>query len=733
MGNNVTNTKSEGFKLLAIRPIKDCDSKFLKNLIEGQIYQFYSDYSFIRENENDIHSRITKIEHSPSIPIDLFSSEALKINISAIVGKNGSGKSSLIELLFGLIYLVSVEQNFIDKPDDELGKRKYEKLKSQLKVEIYYEIDSSIRRLSFNNNEEGSIYEIIEHKNVQDRRNYIIDYTLSEEAVIDFSNLFYTIAINYSIYGLNAKHLGSWINGLFHKNDAYQTPVVINPMRSNGNFDINDENYLLKSRLLSNVLSLDDKNQLLYDQVAPHKTVENLKFTVNHEKVRFIREEYPPNMNPVLWKFETIFRHFGNGNIEHGESKISNLLYKKLIQKDKKQCAEEFRSEVERYIIKKLHKIAMTYPDYRRFLTSDLPDDSLVYSTNGENPFPIFFIEGENSFENFLVEINKEKSHITFKLNQAINYLKNDILFADSTSSWSLKDQFEISPLMLGKRIKEIDKKGTQIINYIPPSLFDVEIELKDTSLRDSFTIQTMSSGEQQMIHSIQSIVYHIRNINSVFNKNPDLTDINSGRPRVTYDSINIILDEIELYYHPEFQQEYISNLLFALNQIKFDPTNNSRIKNLNFLFSTHSPFILSDLPSQNVLRLRRNDDGKSEPKTSDIQTFGANIYDLFRDSFFMENGFIGKFAKEKIEELLKELYDLKSFYSESNEEFLSHEKFLEYRNRINLIGERIIRIRLYDLLNDLPRHKSPDEIKAEELEKEAREIRRKLNLNGED
>src|SRR5690554_7563297 len=213
MGNNVTNTKSEGFKLLAIRPIKDCDSKFLKNLIEGQIYQFYSDYSFIRENENDIHSRITKIEHSPSIPIDLISSEALKINISAIVGKNGSGKSSLIELLFGLMYFVSVEQNFIDKPDDELGKRKYEKLKSQLKVEIYYEIDSSIRTLSFNNNEEGSIYEIIEHKNVQDRRNYIIDYTLSEEAVIDFSNLFYTIAINYSIYGdrkstrLNSSHV----------------------------------------------------------------------------------------------------------------------------------------------------------------------------------------------------------------------------------------------------------------------------------------------------------------------------------------------------------------------------------------------------------------------------------------------------------------------------------------------------------------------------------------------
>jgi hypothetical protein len=36
-----------GFKLIAIRPLVGCDKRFLKNLTEGEIYQFYNDYKFL--------------------------------------------------------------------------------------------------------------------------------------------------------------------------------------------------------------------------------------------------------------------------------------------------------------------------------------------------------------------------------------------------------------------------------------------------------------------------------------------------------------------------------------------------------------------------------------------------------------------------------------------------------------------------------------------------------------
>ena len=94
------------FKLLAIRPLKGCDKKFSKVLNEGEIYKFYNDYEFydnegkeIKEDNLNLEKGVAKIEHSPTIPEDLYDiknedgSPRIKVNISAVVGKNGSGKS----------------------------------------------------------------------------------------------------------------------------------------------------------------------------------------------------------------------------------------------------------------------------------------------------------------------------------------------------------------------------------------------------------------------------------------------------------------------------------------------------------------------------------------------------------------------------------------------------------------------------------------------------------------
>lgn len=35
------------FKIIAIIPLKQCDSKFTKNLKIGEIYNFYQDYSIV--------------------------------------------------------------------------------------------------------------------------------------------------------------------------------------------------------------------------------------------------------------------------------------------------------------------------------------------------------------------------------------------------------------------------------------------------------------------------------------------------------------------------------------------------------------------------------------------------------------------------------------------------------------------------------------------------------------
>lgn len=79
-------------------------------------------------------------------------------------------------------------------------------------------------------------------------------------------DFFYSIVVNYSLYAFNMLDEGKyWIEKLFHKNDAYQVPMVLNPYREYGNININTENHLVKQRLLSIIIS--DPNYPISDNL----------------------------------------------------------------------------------------------------------------------------------------------------------------------------------------------------------------------------------------------------------------------------------------------------------------------------------------------------------------------------------------------------------------------------------------------------------------------------------
>src|SRR5690606_16638367 len=92
------------------------------------------------------------------------------------------------------------------------------------------------------------------------------EYKDSQEITTSFNlkNFFYTEVINYSLYAYNSSpnQEGTWITQIFHKNDAYQTPVVLNPYREEGIININKENDLVYQRLLANLLRYDADKKL---------------------------------------------------------------------------------------------------------------------------------------------------------------------------------------------------------------------------------------------------------------------------------------------------------------------------------------------------------------------------------------------------------------------------------------------------------------------------------------
>ncbi len=117
-----------------------------------------------------------------------------------------------------------------------------------------------------------------------------------------------------------------------------------------------------------------------------------------------------------------------------------------------------------------------------------------------------------------------------------------------------------------------------------------------------------------------------------------------------------VFFDEAETTLHPRFQQELVFNII-QFFELFFPHTK------VHLFFASHSPILLSDIPKENCEFLDRSADGMS-PRgmrggLEQIQnTFGANIFDLYRLPFFMVNGTMGRFAAEKINKVLKRLND---------------------------------------------------------------------------
>lgn len=164
----------------------------------------------------------------------------------------------------------------------------------------------------------------------------------------------------------------------------------------------------------------------------------------------------------------------------------------------------------------------------------------------------------------------------------------------------------------------------------------------------------------------MSTLVYHLINLNSV---SPDA---------VRYRDVNIVLDEIEVCFHPEYQRMFISRLLQLLDtQLGFNAC-----FNLHIWITTHSPFILSDIPQPFVTYM---DEGRwikpGEVKERGIlNPFAANVNDILHQSFFLDKGFMGEFAKTKILSLMEALKGGKRMEEWTKEDILSFVESLDER-----------------------------------------------------
>lgn len=187
-----------------------------------------------------------------------------------------------------------------------------------------------------------------------------------------------------------------------------------------------------------------------------------------------------------------------------------------------------------------------------------------------------------------------------------------------------------------------------------------------------------MSSGERAYLNFFSWL-----NLLTFFNK------IDQSVIKSTRKNILLLIDEIELYCHPEWQRKFIDFLLEELN-LQF------KDKNIQIIFATHSPIVLSDIPLSNTIYISKDKNGNSviENRLHHKETFGANIYRLFNDSFFLENeGVIGEYAKKKINQVFLDLKKVIESEKEKNDLRKDEIKFI-----IDSIGEPVIKNKLEEM-----------------------------------
>lgn len=705
--------KNASFSILALR----CDDELCtgkKNLRVDCLYQLLQGYHILDEK-----IEVEKWRHIQNLLYDDYYEENANnvphVQFSAIVGKNGSGKSTIIELIMRII------NNFATIVYGEINHDPASKRLRYIEnvmATMWFSMNNYIYMLRVNRHQVS----LIQYCQTTDHNNVVIyggkkiiinegdESPLSNGSIVHSKNhnseikkilqhFFYTLVSNYSIYAYNpndyllesvsSKKLeevgdkgqslgieeGSWLHSLFHKNDGYKVPLGLTPYRTEGNIDINKGKELAHEHFISLLI----KNKK-YRVVNGHVKASGLSSMLLYIK---------------RYDYMSVKNELGFTNLtEQSFKKLHNAIianWVKFVGVDfVKNNTREFYSDAIDYIVYKTLKISKQYNEHHEFYKVHNSSDAFTPDAIEE------LVRGESN----------NHSHVTRKVYQTIAYLLYNVYDLSKKRGEvetvfipfeGLYDRWQ-KHAVKGNIDKSLTRNACHIIlsALMPPPFIDFRLEMislvpNNRGINETVLFESLSSGERQQVYTISSILYHLDNLNTI--KTDEYYE-----DRVFYPNVNIILEEIELYFHPEMQQKFVRDLLDGINSINLENVNS-----INFILVTHSPYVLSDIPRTNILAMS---DNAVAVTTDKIKGFGANIYEMLRTSFFLTNGALGLFAQWEIKHI-KACIDIHEWVKGGDADFYDYaQRFdseaYEFMKRYTTVSpERNKRYFEYDWFNE--------------------------------
>ena len=700
-------------KIIGIK-LKDGEGAAIKNLKKNTWYPF-GDYNEPTEANGWAWQKDSKeddyLNQLYRSSTDADFSELFKLSVCCVVGKNGAGKSTLFDLMFRIINNLAyfLLEKKLEKEEDGENPQQGRSLSEAhgFAASLYFETDGNLGIISYSyGNMQYDYYDANHTSKISEKFDREISNKRMHTVLNDF---FYTICTNYSIHSFNEDDYdtkdilkpkgdnqinGDWIRGLLHKNDGYLTPVVIVPYRRKGGIiNVANEEDLAIQRL--SVLAV-----LLWSQGNKHLLDEYRPVSIEYRFDRDAAAGYTKQFKDVLDEFLPL-----NGIEATGLNDISPLLREawEMFLANKKYYTKQevdVQKAVLNYLCYKSLKICVTYRPYGKMVGIRAVTDDETKKFEVEKGTLVAEATKDN-VERLVNELADDKTHhhITLKLHQCLAFMKRDYYKTNTDLHFDLPDSGEMIDYHkegIKKFIEDnlkIDNNGKgegkgryntydEVFLRMPPSIFKWEVKLSHKGKRkESLSLRGMSSGEKQMLQSASYLLYHIKNIENIM----------LDKYRNPYHHINIVMDEAELYYHPEYQRQLIANMVDMMAACHI---NGSKIRSVNLMIATHSPFVLSDIPMSRTLYLK---DGA--PHNNNQQTFAANYHELLYNQFFIDNT-MGEVGLKAFQEIVDYYKDLNSEIRGWQSSFRAKKRY--YHFIVGMIADNYLRISLSAMLDEI-------------------------------
>lgn len=261
------------------------------------------------------------------------------------------------------------------------------------------------------------------------------------------------------------------------------------------------------------------------------------------------------------------------------------------------------------------------------------------------------WFEEEENIENELISDKKDFSFTNPKLNVTRKAMS---LFLSNLSNANFHD------LKVKRIYNKTEKMGTYEEEIKKHESFLI-IKHDDQQLK----LSQLSAGQKILLHLVGDISYRLVIASNVPEENDDYCNIILASGGI------VLIDEIDLHLHPEWQREVL-------------PALQKTFPNIQFIITTHSPQVLSNVKKEEIFILEDNIIVKNTPNVEGRDS-NSILYDLYgveeRPEKYKEklNEFYGALDDEKIERAKDILSSLTEIFGEEDIEIVKANLHLDF------------------------------------------------------